>query len=256
MAANAFTRIRVLARVPVSDLSCADGGADGARGRAGGRAVRDPSPDDPQDRPTGAWLRHGHASEQERHADHGRRSDPVLDRAVHAALVRSKQPFRLDRAVGHTRFRRHRLGRRLGQGGAQGSRGHAFARQVFVAVVGWPGCRGLSAVQHFRSVELARGRVVLQLGALGFRARLPAQDQSDGAVFQGGQLSAGRHRFRDPDLPGDRRCEQRGQPDGWPRWPGDHAGRDGRLGAGRVRLCHGKHHFFQVPVVPAHPRFG
>ncbi len=65
--------------------------------------------------------------DQERHAHHGRRADPAVDRDLHPAVVRPHQPLRLDRAGGDARLRRHRLGRRLAQGGQQGP-GRACAR--------------------------------------------------------------------------------------------------------------------------------
>ena len=49
--------------------------------------------------------------------------DPDRHRRVHAAVVRLEQPLRMDRAAGHLRLRRHRLGRRLAQGGAKNPEG-------------------------------------------------------------------------------------------------------------------------------------
>ena len=68
-----------------------------------------------------------------RHADDGRRADPDRHRRVDAAVVRLEQPLRLDRDAGDLRLRRHRLGRRLAQGGAEEPRGHALAREVLLA---------------------------------------------------------------------------------------------------------------------------
>ena len=51
----------------------------------------------------------------------------------HAAVVRLDQPLRLGGDARHLRLRRHRLGRRLPQGGAQGPGGHALAREVLLA---------------------------------------------------------------------------------------------------------------------------
>ena len=87
----------------------------------------------------------------------------------------------------------------------------------------------------------------------GFDLDFPPKINLLRALLQGSELPARRHRLRDPHLPGDRRREQRGQPDRRARRAGDHAGRDGRLRAGRVRLCHRQRRLFQVPAVPAHP---
>ena len=202
MAADAVAGVRIPARLPVPDLPRADGRADRAAARPAGRALRDPPPGGAQDRPAGARLRHGDPPDQERHADHGRRAGAVLDRVRDAAVVRPVEPLRLDRAVGHAGLRRHRLGRRLAQGGAQGPGGHALAREVLLAVGGRPG-RGASTCCSAspRAPTGACCELFFSLGALGLRPRLPAQDQPAGALLQGSELPARRHRLRDPDLP-------------------------------------------------------
>ncbi|KAI1692382.1 glycosyl transferase family 4 domain-containing protein [Ditylenchus destructor] len=68
--------------------------------------------------------------------------------------------------------------------------------------------------------------------------KVVSQGRPDAALLQVHQLPAGRVRLHRPELPGHRGHQQRRQPDRWPGRPGDHAGGDGRLGAGRVRLRH------------------
>ena len=112
----------------------------------------------------------------------------------------------------------------------------------------------LPACSAFRKAPTWRVlAAVLHLGALGLRRRPAAQGGPAAALLQGSELSAGRVRLRDPDLPGDRRRQQRGESHRRPRRAGDHAGGDGGLGARRVRLCDGQRRLFEVPVLPAHP---
>ena len=74
----------------------------------------------------------------------------------------------------------------------------------------------------------------------GFSNDLPPKADLMVPFFKAVSYPLGVFGFIDPDLPRDRRRQQRGEPDRRPRRPGDHAGRDGRLGAGRVRLRHGQ----------------
>ena len=59
--------------------------------------------------------------------------------------------------------------------------------------------------------------------------------------------------LRGPDLPGDCRLQQRGEPDRRSGRPGHHAGGDGGVGAGRVCLRHRQLGVLQISVLPAHP---
>ena len=136
------------------------------------------------------------------------------------------------------RLRRDRLGRRLAQGGAQEPRRHALAREVLLAVGDRPGRGALPRVQRLGDLQPARAGAVPALGAERLLERPAAQGRPDRAVLQDHQLPAGRVRLHRADLLRHRRREQRGQPDRRPGRPGDHAGGDGRLGAGRLRLRH------------------
>ena len=134
---------------------------DRAADRPDRRPVGDPAPDGAEDRPAGARLRHGDAPEQERHADHGRRAGPVLDRASRPCCgSTSTNRFVWIVLVGHAGLRRHRLGRRLAQGGAQGPGRHALARKVFLAVADRPARRAVPRCSAFRRAPTWR---VLQL---------------------------------------------------------------------------------------------
>src|SRR3990167_2991326 len=124
-----------------------------------------------QNWPAHPRLWHGNPPEQERHTHHGRCADPAVHRRFHPVVGRPVQPLCLDRVAGELGFWRDRLGRRLAQGGAQGPRGYALAREVFLAVGDWAAGRAVPGVQHLRELQYARAGVVLQLGALYWSSR-------------------------------------------------------------------------------------
>jgi hypothetical protein len=142
------------------------------------RPFRDPPPHRPEDRPAGARLRHGDAPEQKWHPHHGRCADPVAS-PCRPCCGSTVQPLRLDRADGHAGFWRHRLGGRLAQGGQQGPRRHALAREVLLAVGDRSvGC-AVPGVQHFRELQHAGAGAVLPLGAVGLRPEPATQGRAD-----------------------------------------------------------------------------
>ena len=65
--------------------------------------VRDPQAHRVQDRPGGARRRPAVAPDQGRHADHGRRADPGVDRGHDAAVGRSDEPLHVGGAAGDAR---------------------------------------------------------------------------------------------------------------------------------------------------------
>ncbi len=201
VAAGPVARIRLLPCLPVPDLPRGDGGHDGAAHRAPGGPEGDPHAHRAQDRPADPRLRDGVAPVQERHAHHGRRAHPGRHRHLHAAVVRPVQPLRLGGAGRHPGLRRHRLGGRLAQGRAQGSGGHALAREVFLAVRHRHRGRALPRVLHLRELQRARVRAVRHLDPVGLLDGPAAPGGPAGAVLQGSELPAGRARLRDPDLP-------------------------------------------------------
>jgi hypothetical protein len=100
----------------------------------------------------------------------------------------------------------------------------------------WQSLIGLLAALYlvFSISENTNARLELFTpGSVGLLGRPAAQGRPDAALLQGGQLPAGRAGLRDPDLPGHRRRQQRGEPDRRPGRPGHHAGGHGGLGAGR-----------------------
>ena len=101
---------KVLQRVQLHHVARRAGGDDGAVHLVPGRPDDDTQTDRVQDRPVGAQRRPADASGQGRHADHGRRADPDLDRDHHPAVGRLAQPLRVGGAAHHAGFRRDRLG--------------------------------------------------------------------------------------------------------------------------------------------------
>jgi phospho-N-acetylmuramoyl-pentapeptide-transferase len=90
------------------------------------------------------------------------------------------------------RLRRHRLGRRLAQGRAQGPRRHALAREVLLAEPDRPAGRAVPGLQRRRDDQRAGRRAVPALGLERLVDRPAAARRPDGAVLQDRQLSAGR----------------------------------------------------------------
>ena len=87
-----------------------------AADRALHRPLRHPEAARIPDRPVHPRRRPPVAPEKIRHAHHGRRAHRHRHSAAHRALVRPRQPLRLDRRLLHARLRRHRFCRRLHQG--------------------------------------------------------------------------------------------------------------------------------------------
>ena len=88
----------------------------------------------------------------------------------------------------------------------------------------------------------------------GFSNDLPPKADLMVPFFKSISYPLGVFGFIIADLLRDRRREQRGEPHRRPRRPGDHAGRDGRLGARRVRLRHRQRGLFastcSFPYIP------
>jgi phospho-N-acetylmuramoyl-pentapeptide-transferase len=116
--------------------------------------------------------------------------------------------------VTDARLRDRRLDRRLAQGRAPQPQGALGARQVLLAI----GDRALGGVLPRLQREAA------------------AADRAHRAVLQDRGDPARRDRLRDPRLLHRGRLLQRGEPHRRPGRPGDHAHRDDRLGARRVRV--------------------
>ena len=85
-----------------------------------GQAVRDDGPQTP--------------SHQGRHADHGRRADPGVDRRHHAPVGRPDQPLRLGGARGDAGLRRRSAGSTTTARSCIATQGLVGARQVLLAV--------------------------------------------------------------------------------------------------------------------------
>src|SRR5690606_35415716 len=98
------------------------------------RALDDPHPQQPADRPGGAQRRAPEPPEQIRHPHHGGRADPDGDLRLHPAVVRPGKPLRVGGAGGDLRLRRGGLGGRLPQGGAEEFPGAARPLEVLLAV--------------------------------------------------------------------------------------------------------------------------
>ena len=71
------------------------------------------------------------------------------------------------------RLRRHRLGRRLAQGGAEEPRRHALAREVLLAVADRPGGGAVPGLQRVRDLEPARAGALPRWVESGFSNDLP-----------------------------------------------------------------------------------
>ena len=116
----------------------------GAADRALHRPLGDPEAARVPDRPVRPRRRAAVAPEEDRHAHHGRCADCDCDSAAHGALVRPRQPLRLDYRLFHSRLRSYRLCRRLHQGGPAAQPGPDGARQAVLAGSG-RGRRGCCA---------------------------------------------------------------------------------------------------------------
>src|SRR5690606_21029982 len=181
-------------------------------------------PADPQGRTAVAFL-------QGRHADHGWRADPDRGDGVGAAVGRPAQQVRVGGAAGDAGLRRDRLVRRLDQDRQARSQRPEVALEVPAAV------------------DLRTGRRPVPVPV----RRRAGGDHVLRAAVQVGGVAAGEHRVRGHRLLLDRRLLQRGQPDRWPRWPGDHADRAGRVRAGIFAYASGHAEFsryLQIPAVP------
>ena len=211
MAAGPLPRDGVSAGLPVHHLPCGDGSDDRLADRACFRSLGDQAVDRNEDRPADSSIWCRAASVQERHADDGRGADPDRHWRVDSALVRLEQSLCLDRDAGDDGLRRHRLGRRLAQGGRQEPGRHAQPREVFLAVADRADRRALSGLQRFGDIDCWRSAVVHALGHQRLFDRPAPQSGPALALFQDGQLSAGRFRLYRLVLFRHRRNQQRSQ---------------------------------------------
>jgi phospho-N-acetylmuramoyl-pentapeptide-transferase len=126
-------------------------------------------------------------------------------------------------------FGADRLDRRLPQGGAQESEGHVGARQVLLAVADRPRRRRLPGVRRAAPIQRAGDPAGGSGSRSGFEMSLPPRADLIVPFFKTVSYPLGVFGFIAADLPGDRRHQQRGEPDRRRRRPGDHAGGAGRL---------------------------
>jgi phospho-N-acetylmuramoyl-pentapeptide-transferase len=99
----------------------------------------------------------------------------MAHRRRHAAVGRSVQPLRLDRAAGDPGLRRDRLGRRLPQGGPQESERHVGARQVLLAVADRRHRRGVPRLRSACADQRPGAGSVRQWVSSGLAMDLPSK---------------------------------------------------------------------------------